>query len=70
MDQLIDKSKPVLVTGASGYIATWIIKLLLEQGCTVHGTVRDPNKQKSVDPILQIAKDAQQGELKLFPTML
>lgn len=70
MDQLIDKSKPVLVTGASGYIATWIIKLLLEQGCTVHGTVRDPNKQKSVDPILQIAKDAQQGELKLFPADL
>jgi NAD(P)-dependent dehydrogenase (short-subunit alcohol dehydrogenase family) len=34
----------VLVTGASGYIAGWIIRYLLEEGYTVHATVRDPNK--------------------------
>ena len=27
---IIDKSKPVLVTGGSGYLASWIIKMLLE----------------------------------------
>lgn len=39
--------KLVCVTGASGYIASWIVKLLLDRGYTVHGTVRDtadPNK--------------------------
>ena len=66
MDQLIDKTKPVLVTGASGYIATWIIKLLLQQGCKVHGTVRNPDNEKSVGPILKLAQDNPQGTLKLF----
>ena len=39
------KNLPILVTGASGYIASWIVKYLLEEGCTVHATVRDPSKQ-------------------------
>lgn len=33
-------SKPILVTGASGYIAGYIIKDLIEQGYNVRGTVR------------------------------
>src|ERR1700752_1817042 len=41
----IDRKAPVLVTGASGYIAGWIIKYLLEEGRTVHATVRDPSKK-------------------------
>lgn len=32
----------VCVTGAGGYIASWIVKLLLERGYTVKGTVRNP----------------------------
>jgi uncharacterized protein YbjT (DUF2867 family) len=32
----IDKTKPVLVTGATGYVAGWIVKRLLEEGVTVH----------------------------------
>ena len=42
MDYAIDRSAPVLVTGATGFVAGWIIKRLLEQGVTVHATVRDP----------------------------
>lgn len=38
----IDKSKPVLVTGATGYVAGWIVKRLLIEGMTVHAAVRDP----------------------------
>jgi uncharacterized protein YbjT (DUF2867 family) len=38
-----------MVTGASGYIAGWIVKDLLEAGHTVHATVRNPDKAKSVD---------------------
>ena len=66
MEQIIDKTKPVLVTGASGYIANWIIKYLLEEGCTVHGTVRNPDSEKSVGPLQKIAAAAPLGTLKLF----
>ncbi|EYU46247.1 hypothetical protein MIMGU_mgv1a010028mg [Erythranthe guttata] len=39
--------KTVCVTGASGYIASWIVKFLLRRGYTVKASVRDtsdPNK--------------------------
>ncbi|KAJ0436477.1 putative cinnamoyl-CoA reductase [Helianthus annuus] len=32
----------VCVTGAAGFIASWIVKLLLEKGYVVRGTVRNP----------------------------
>ena len=66
MEQTIDKTKPILVTGASGYIANWIVKYLLEEGCTVHGTVRDLNSEKSVGPLHKIEADVAKGKLKLF----
>jgi nucleoside-diphosphate-sugar epimerase len=34
--------KTVCVTGASGFIASWLVKLLLERGYTVRGTIRNP----------------------------
>lgn len=55
----------VLVTGASGYIAGWIVKALLDQGHTVHGTVRDPDNRKSVAHLHALAEGAP-GTLKLF----
>ena len=39
----------VLVTGASGFVSTWLIKELLEKGeYQVRGTVRNKNKQEKV----------------------
>ncbi|KAG0476625.1 hypothetical protein HPP92_013466 [Vanilla planifolia] len=38
--------KVVCVTGASGYIASWIVKLLLQRGYTVKASVRDPDDPK------------------------
>lgn len=35
----------VCVTGAGGFIASWMVKLLLERGYTVRGTVRNPGMQ-------------------------
>jgi nucleoside-diphosphate-sugar epimerase len=57
--------KTVLVTGASGYIAGWIVKYLLEEGHSVHATVRDPNKAASVAHLQKIAASAP-GTLTLF----
>ena len=33
----------VCVTGAGGYVASWVVKLLLSKGYIVHGTVREPS---------------------------
>ncbi|WP_334120252.1 SDR family oxidoreductase [Limnobacter sp.] len=63
--QTIDSSKPVCVTGASGYIASWIVKLLLERGFTVHATVRDSDKASSVAHLRKAAQGAS-GKLVLF----
>ncbi|TKW33866.1 hypothetical protein SEVIR_2G267300v4 [Setaria viridis] len=37
----------VCVTGAGGYIASWLVKLLLSRGYAVHATVRDPCDPKN-----------------------
>ena len=61
----IDKTKPVLVTGGNGYIASWIVKYLLEDGVDVHATVRDPANLAKVGHLLKIAAGAR-GKLRLF----
>ena len=61
----IDKNKPVCVTGASGYIASWIVKDLLDNGFVVHATVRDSNKASSVAHLWKLAEGSK-GTLKLF----
>lgn len=60
----LDPQAPVMVTGASGYIASWIVKYLLEAGHTVHGTVRDPGKP-GLEYLHALSK-ANGGRLKLF----
>jgi nucleoside-diphosphate-sugar epimerase len=60
---------PVLVTGASGYIASWVIQKLLTKGYTVHATVRDLNKTQSFAHLSKIA-DSSAGTLKLFKANL
>ena len=40
----------VCVTGAGGFIASWLVKLLLSRGYTVHGTVRDLSAQSGIIP--------------------
>lgn len=39
----VSKGK-VLVTGANGYIAVWVVKYLLDHGYSVRGTVRSESK--------------------------
>lgn len=45
----------VLVTGASGFIATHVIKQLVEKGYRVRGTVRSLKNEKKVAPLRELA---------------
>jgi nucleoside-diphosphate-sugar epimerase len=51
----IDKSKPVLVTGANGFVASWLVKRLLEEGLTVHAAIRDPKNLNKTKHLTDIA---------------
>ncbi|XP_019054808.1 PREDICTED: cinnamoyl-CoA reductase 1-like isoform X2 [Nelumbo nucifera] len=37
----------VCVTGAGGFLGSWVVKFLLSRGYEVHGTVRDPGHEKN-----------------------
>ena len=65
----IDKNAPVLVTGATGYVAGWIVKMLLEDGKTVHAAVRDPKNKKKIGHLDSIAKNSS-GSIKYFKSDL
>lgn len=60
-----DTSKPALVTGATGFIAGWLVKGLLEQGITVHAAVRDPSKTDKFAHLTALVKD-KPDQLKFF----
>lgn len=60
--------KVVCVTGASGYIASWIVKFLLHRGYTVKATVRDPSDPKKIDHLLNL--DGAKERLHLFKANL
>ncbi|XP_030527010.1 dihydroflavonol 4-reductase [Rhodamnia argentea] len=44
----------VCVTGAAGFIGSWLVMKLLERGYTVRATVRDPNNMKKVKHLLDL----------------
>ncbi|KAF8041189.1 hypothetical protein BT93_B3194 [Corymbia citriodora subsp. variegata] len=64
MSATIGEGKIVCVTGASGYIASWLVKLLLQRGYTVNASVRDPNDPGRVEHLL--ALDGAKDRLRLF----
>ena len=56
---------PVLVTGATGYVAGRVIERLLEAGLTVHATVRDASKQARLQYLRDLAAESP-GSIRLF----
>ena len=65
----IDKSAPVLVTGATGYVASWLVKQLLHQGITVHAAVRNPSDTAKLAHLNTMAQQST-GSIKYFKTDL
>ncbi|KAI4989739.1 hypothetical protein ZWY2020_038102 [Hordeum vulgare] len=53
----------VCVTGGGGFIASWLVKLLLSRGYAVHATVRDPCDSKNAH-LMQL--DGAAENLRLF----
>ncbi|WP_430817394.1 NAD-dependent epimerase/dehydratase family protein [Carboxylicivirga sp. RSCT41] len=66
---VIDKNKPVLVTGASGYVAGWIVKSLLDKGLTVHAAVRNPEARDKLR-FLDLLADNAPGTIRYFKSDL
>ncbi|GFP92398.1 tetraketide alpha-pyrone reductase 1 [Phtheirospermum japonicum] len=60
--------KVVCVTGASGYIASWLVKLLLHRGYSVKATVRNLSDPKKVEHL--VALEGAEERLKLFEANL
>ena len=65
----IDKTKPVLVTGATGYVAGWLVKRLLDEGLTVHAAVRNANDKNKIAHLDEIAAKSK-GSIKYFESDL
>ena len=63
--------KTFAVTGASGYIASTLIKKLLEKGYNVNGTVRSLKNEKKIQHLLStVTNENQVGKLQLFEANL
>lgn len=61
----IDEGRPVAVTGATGYVAGWIVQRLLARGLTVHATVRDPDNVARRAHLDALADDSP-GSIRYF----
>lgn len=66
MTELVtDTTRPVLVTGATGYVAGWLVKRLLDEGFTVHATVRNIADKERI-AYLRTMGEASPGAIRFF----
>ncbi len=54
-----------MITGATGYVAGWIIKKLLDEGFTVHAAVRNPGNRASLEHLDALAEKSG-GTIRYF----
>ena len=57
--------KTIMITGASGYIGSWTVKELLENGYTVRACVRDKNNAEKTQASAGLS-DGTSGKLELW----
>ena len=57
---------PVAVTGSSGYIGSWIVQDLAEQGYEVHACVRDKSNSRKVDHLVAMNDSDIRGNVTLY----
>ena len=58
---------PIAVTGASGYIGSWIVHDLMEQGYNVRACVRDSGNPQKIDHLLAMNENSDlTGNVELF----
>ncbi|XP_051118066.1 phenylacetaldehyde reductase-like isoform X2 [Andrographis paniculata] len=67
-ERMSGREQVVCVTGASGYIASWLVKTLLERGYTVKATVRNLRDPAKIDHLK--ALEGAEGRLHLFQASL
>ncbi|EJU00055.1 NADP-binding protein [Dacryopinax primogenitus] len=65
---IVTPPSKVLVTGANGFVGVWVVRLLLEQGYYVRGTVR--SEQKATYLKVRFAKYDDKLEIVVIPDML
>jgi uncharacterized protein YbjT (DUF2867 family) len=49
----ISSGDKILVFGANGYIAAWVVQVLLEKGYSVRGTVRTKEKGQHLEEMFK-----------------
>lgn len=65
----MNKELPVLVTGGSGYLASWIVKKFLSEGFKVHTTVRDPDDESKIKHLIKLNLE-HENRLKIYKANL
>ena len=65
----LDKSFPVLITGATGYVAGWVVKHFLNEGFIVHAAVRDSTNKNKIQHLEKIRSECD-GVIKYFESNL
>ena len=69
MDIAINSENPVMNTGATGFVAGWIIKQLVESGVNVHACVRNTEDRTKISPLEELSSIGP-GSVKIFKSDL
>ncbi|GJN22874.1 hypothetical protein PR202_gb10478 [Eleusine coracana subsp. coracana] len=60
------KGETVMVTGASGFIGSCVVRGLLERGYSIHAGVLNPDDKAETDHLHALAAGAGEGRLRVF----
>jgi len=65
MNLNINKNETVMVTGATGFVASWLVKKLLDSGITVHAAVRNPEDASKIAHLKNL-ENKTSGKINFF----